>query len=160
MRTSDDPVRTVMDGFNLVHPIADREGLIFWVSSRGVTTPELLLLEGTPPPGSPHVLPRPHTQEFARLIVERTALVSSNTQIAFSFAGRMGTRQEELFYKGPLVIIDPDPNSASLRRVVEMRGALGLQTRLLDSNAADLAAQMDEIVSGIDAHNRSSEGGR
>jgi hypothetical protein len=41
-----------------------------------------------------------------------------------------------------------------------MRGALGLQTRLLDSNAADLAAQMDEIVSGIDAHNRSSEGGR
>jgi hypothetical protein len=160
MRTSDDPVRTVMDGFNLVHPIADREGRIFWVSSRGVTTPELLLLEGTPPPGSPHVLPRPHTQEFARLIVERTALVSSNTQIAFSFAGRMGTRQDELFYKGPLVIIDPDPNSASLRRVVEMRGALGLQTRLLDSNAADLAAQMDEIVSGIDAHNRSSEGGR
>ena len=160
MRTPDDPVRTVMDGFNLVHPIADHEGRIFWVGSRGVTTPELLLLEGTPPPGSPHVFPRPHTQEFARLIVERTALVSRDTQLAFSFAGRMGTRQEELFYRGLLVIVDPNPGSASLDRVIAMRGALGLRTGVLDSGATDIALRMDRIVRFINAQSRAQSDGR
>jgi hypothetical protein len=50
MRSPFDPVRTVMDGFNLVHPLADGSGQLRWVGSDGITTPELALLEGTPPP--------------------------------------------------------------------------------------------------------------
>ncbi len=100
------------------------------------------------------MLPRPHIQEFARLIVERTNLVSRDTGIAFSFSGRMGTRQEELFYKGLLVIVDPDPRSSSLRQVIAMRAALGLQTEVLDSRSTDLEVLMADLAARAIARGR------
>jgi hypothetical protein len=89
-----------------------------------------------------------------------TALISRVTQIAFSFAGRMGTRQEERFDEGLLVIVDPDSGSASLSRVITPRGALGLRTEVLDTSATDLTLRIERIVRVITTRSRGSEDGR